>query len=849
MRILVRKASPQGHESVGAAERTVRRFKEGAATIRVDLREEGVDICNTHDSWFQLFKYVAFAHNCFACPGEGARTAREALANRQLPTAKFALYGSVVLAEVPESVQAPSRFVKACYLSPQWSSMGHTVITTLEGIKKVFTAKSLKFLTPISFDVSLAQGFLTKTGLALNPKLDKGPQKAYEGPIQPGEIVVKGQPPASFLKEHGRTPGCNACSYPTFHGRVHNKACKERYRLFLQKQQDLLKEGKEQPAKQAEPSPAIVPSVPEPESQDHQPDWLSKFDIEVAEEPGKTAVPSPEMFDPAPRRFKIRTKTSPEEVHAKGQKRPAQEELKEDFDNSDYVPSDVESPALPLPIPIPEAVDSSVSGPGTSNEEPQSVPMEVDSLVDAATMINGSFGLTGPELVSPDVFHLSGVVFDDSAKAKSQTVEFCGSKLKVWQPSSAVSDVSMAELNGDATFKGMLKELGGLSSCKAGNVMNKAQAEAYCHKHGIQVLASRWVTNEKTDTDGAEIVRSRLVVKDFRGSKSARSLEISSPTPSVEALRTVLAYAGRHDWELASLDVSQAFMHTPLKHRKACIKMPLSVSFPNGEPVYMALSQALNGLRLSSRTWLEYITSDTLGPLGLHACEREPCLFSGLVDGVECLVLLYVDDVLIACPSQKVINKIFAALQSRVPTKLTGRILSSKGGGGHLRFLGRNIERRPGEAALTLVVDANYLDSCYDDYKLSGRGGGSSAFLTSEQPCVVGSLGVFWENLRGSRKRVKTCISRFPLFLWAKVLLRLRTRKPYVLSSGFYAKMVMCECTFLLLSNDSYQEVSVFSDAPYAPMRASAVESRHRLKCFKHACFDLPCGWVLERGV
>ena len=191
--------------------------------------------------------------------------------------------------------------------------------------------------------------------------------------------------------------------------------------------------------------------------------------------------------------------------------------------------------------------------------------MEVDSLVDAATMINGSFGLMGPELVSPDVFHLSGVVFDDSAKAKSQTVEFCGSKLKVWQPSSAVSDVSMAELNGDATFKGMLKELGGLSSCKAGNVMNKAQAEAYCHKHGIQVLASRWVTNEKTDTDGAEIVRSRLVVKDLRGSKSARSLEISSPTPSVEALRTVLAYAGRHDWELASLDVSQAFMHTPLK--------------------------------------------------------------------------------------------------------------------------------------------------------------------------------------------------------------------------------------------------------------------------------------------
>ena len=175
--------------------------------------------------------------------------------------------------------------------------------------------------------------------------------------------------------------------------------------------------------------------------------------------------------------------------------------------------------------------------------------------------------------------------------------------------------------------------------------------------------------NENIDNDGADIVRSRLVVEDFRGSKSARSMEISSPTPSVEALRTVLAYAGRHDWELASLDVSQAFMHTPLKHRKAIVKLPLSVSFPNGEPVYMALDQTLNGLRISSRAWLEFITSDTLGPLGLRACEREPCLFSGLVDGVECLVLLYVDDVLIACPGRKIIDKILAAFQSKVPTK------------------------------------------------------------------------------------------------------------------------------------------------------------------------------------
>ena len=73
------------------------------------------------------------------------------LADRQLPTAKFAMYSSVVLAEVPESVPSPSRFMKACYLGPQWNSLGHMVVTTLEGSKKVFAAKSIKNVTPIEF--------------------------------------------------------------------------------------------------------------------------------------------------------------------------------------------------------------------------------------------------------------------------------------------------------------------------------------------------------------------------------------------------------------------------------------------------------------------------------------------------------------------------------------------------------------------------------------------------------------------------------------------------------------------------------------------------------------------------
>ena len=813
LRVLVRKAGPQNHETVGAVEQTVRRFKEGAATIRVDLREEGVDICPSHDSWFHLLKYVAFAHNCFACPGEGAKTAREKLANRQLPTATFAMYGSVVLAEAPESVPAPARFVKACYLSPQWNSLGHTVVTTLDGSKKVFTAKSIKPVTPLEFDVSLAVGFLTNPGLPKQPKLDEGPARPYEGPIQPGPVTLSGNPPAAFFNEHGRTPGCNACSFRTLGGRVHNKACKERYRKFLELEQKQLSSDKEPPAEQVGPS--IAPAPNDPLSDFEPSDWFDEAgNLKDAE---TTTVPSTEVSPPAPPVRRLNVKTSPAELVGKGQKRPAED-----------APDSSAGSGEPLTLPVPAMPDFDMA-----SEEPLSVPMEVDSLLDISTMTDSSDGLTGPELLDPNVFQVSGVLFESSSQVQSKTIKFCGSKLKVWKPSAAVSDVTMAHLDGEATFKGMLRELAGLDGCKAGRPMSKEQADAYCTEHGISVLASRWVTNEKEDTDGAEIVRSRLVVKDFRGSKSARSLEISSPTPSVEALRTILAYAGRNDWELASLDVSQAFMHTPLKQRKACVKLPLSVSFPNGEPVYMALDQALNGLRISSRAWLEYITTDTLGPLGLRACEREPCLFSGLVDGVECLVLLYVDDVLIACPDRKVIDKIFAAFQSKVPTKLTGRVFGSKGGGGHLRFLGRNIERRPGETTLTLFVDASYLDSCYDDYKLSGRGSGSAAFPDIRAILEKSNSPVLSAEAHARFRRV---LGKLAWFAQTREDLHIAISLVSVgqsVPTAAHEEALRALLRFLrrdgdvrvhfpspeTLSSDSFQEVSVFSDASYAPMR------------------------------
>ena len=68
------------------------------------------------------------------------------------------------------------------------------------------------------------------------------------------------------------------------------------------------------------------------------------------------------------------------------------------------------------------------------------------------------------------------------------------------------------------------------------------------------------------------------------------------------------------------------------------------------------------------------------------------------------MVLCYVDDVLIISNSASVERRIIAAIQQRVPVKITGRIHQHIDGGGSITFIGRTIRRWPGSKAVEVFV-------------------------------------------------------------------------------------------------------------------------------------------------
>ena len=131
-----------------------------------------------------------------------------------------------------------------------------------------------------------------------------------------------------------------------------------------------------------------------------------------------------------------------------------------------------------------------------------------------------------------------------------------------------MSDVTLRDLPAEGTFLAMQKEIRGLTAVGAGQVL----AENVAGESGQRIIGTRWVTNEKEEAQEGCARQNRC--QRLCNGQSARSMGISSPTPSIEALRMVLGVAcgawsvGNQAMFLVGLDVSQAFMNSPLSDQK-----------------------------------------------------------------------------------------------------------------------------------------------------------------------------------------------------------------------------------------------------------------------------------------
>ena len=177
-----------------------------------------------------------------------------------------------------------------------------------------------------------------------------------------------------------------------------------------------------------------------------------------------------------------------------------------------------------------------------------------------------------------------------------------------------------------------------------------------------------------------------------------------SPVAKLVTVRCVLAVAAAHHWHLFQLDVHNAFLHGDLD--EDVYMTPPPGFFKNMDTRVCRLQKSLYGLKQASPNWFSKL-SFVLLVAGFNQSQADHSLFTRIRGQSFTLILIYVDDILLAGNDLTDINNFKAMLAQQFKIKDLGTLKY---------FLGLEIARSPDgiflnqrKYALDILNDSGHL--------------------------------------------------------------------------------------------------------------------------------------------
>ena len=187
------------------------------------------------------------------------------------------------------------------------------------------------------------------------------------------------------------------------------------------------------------------------------------------------------------------------------------------------------------------------------------------------------------------------------------------------------------------------------------------------------VVGSRWVYVVKKDEHGKPIkYKARFVAKGFSQVYGKDYFELFSPVSTPTTIRTIFCLSAYLKWKMHGMDANTAFLNAPVQE-EIYVEQPegFAVKGPNGEDQVCKLDKSLYGLRQSPRNWNETI-DEWMVNYGLCVSEVDPCLYVKGQGEDALVVVLWVDDLIIAARDLVKIEDFKRAISSRFKMKDQG---------------------------------------------------------------------------------------------------------------------------------------------------------------------------------
>lgn len=239
---------------------------------------------------------------------------------------------------------------------------------------------------------------------------------------------------------------------------------------------------------------------------------------------------------------------------------------------------------------------------------------------------------------------------------------------------------------------------------------------------GCNVVGCKWVYKTKTDASGDVKFKSRLVAQGFSQKFGVDYDEVFAPVVKSTTLRMFLTKAGKDNMCVHHVDVKTAFLNAELEEN-IFMRQPkgyISKDFPSH--VYK-LNKSLYGLKQAARSWFKK-AKDVLHSIGFQESKEDECLYFLKRDNKTVYLLIYVDDILIACESKDLILRIEEELSSKLAITTLGEVQ---------QFLGIEIKR--GDDGIFNINKNNYISNVLTKFGLSSAKGSkiplSQDYITS----------------------------------------------------------------------------------------------------------------------